>query len=201
MSVVSTYFHRTCTGIIIFGDRVSAVIMSWNPNFAAYKQPVLTLKRSKLNVYNHSILQSQSFCSLFQCDTSALGGSPSSTLTCSTASSCSASPSSTLTTSGGAQPSPQPLSLPSLHCSSTNSPSGTLSSPVSSPCPASGTITRISHGPPAQSPTSTLESKDSGIIGESCCYVSVGNPGQDFRWSTLCEFCLCVPCILHLWIF
>lgn len=117
---------------------------------------------------------------LFQCDTSALGGSPSSTLTCSTASPCSESPSSTLNTSAGAQHLPQPLSLPSPHCSSSTSPSGTLSSPVPSPapCPAPGPITRSSPGPPSQSPTSTLESKDSGIIGESCCSVCVGNPGQ-----------------------
>uniref|UniRef100_A0A3B4ZD28 Protein TANC1-like n=1 Tax=Stegastes partitus TaxID=144197 RepID=A0A3B4ZD28_9TELE len=72
------------------------------------------------------------------CDTSAQGGSPSSTLTCSTASPCSESPSSTLSTSAGA----------------------------SSPAP----------GPPSQSPTSTLESKDSGIIGVCCCCLSSGNP-------------------------
>ncbi|XP_022623962.1 protein TANC1-like [Seriola dumerili] len=63
-----------------------------------------------------------------KCDTSAQGGSPSSTLTCSTASPCSESPSSTLSTSAGGQPLPH------------------------------------SPGPPSQSPTSTLESKDSGII-------------------------------------
>uniref|UniRef100_A0A4W6D0F2 Tetratricopeptide repeat, ankyrin repeat and coiled-coil containing 1a n=1 Tax=Lates calcarifer TaxID=8187 RepID=A0A4W6D0F2_LATCA len=109
------------------------------------------------------------------CDTSAQGGSPSSTLTCSTASPCSESPSSTLSTSAGGQPLPQPLPLPSPHCSSSTSPSGTLSSPVSSstpgPAPAPGPITGSSPGPPSQSPTSTLESKDSGIIGESCCQV------------------------------
>uniref|UniRef100_A0A3B4VF38 Tetratricopeptide repeat, ankyrin repeat and coiled-coil containing 1a n=1 Tax=Seriola dumerili TaxID=41447 RepID=A0A3B4VF38_SERDU len=71
-----------------------------------------------------------------KCDTSAQGGSPSSTLTCSTASPCSESPSSTLSTSAGGQP--------------------------------------FSPGPPSQSPTSTLESKDSGIIGESCCCVFSG---------------------------
>lgn len=123
----------------------------------------------------------------FQCDTSAQGGSPSSTLTCSTASPCSESPSSTLSTSAGGQPLPQPLPLPSPHCSS--SPSGTLSSPVRSPAP--GATTGSSPGPPSQSPTSTLGSKDSGIIGESCCCcVSVGNPCQVFKrsLSTLCEF-------------
>uniref|UniRef100_A0A3B4EVM7 Protein TANC1-like n=1 Tax=Pundamilia nyererei TaxID=303518 RepID=A0A3B4EVM7_9CICH len=92
-------------------------------------------------------------------DSSAQGGSPSSTLTCSTASPCSESPSSTLSTSAGGQ------SLPH------SSPSGTLSSPASSPapCPPCGLMTGSSPGPPSQSPTSTLESKDSGIIGESCC--------------------------------
>nr|XP_046247189.1 protein TANC1-like isoform X2 [Scatophagus argus] len=101
-----------------------------------------------------------------KCDTSAQGGSPSSTLTCSTASPCSESPSSTLSTSAGGQPLSQPLSLPSPHCSSSTSPSGTLSSPVPSPapCPAPGSVTGSSPGPPSQSPTSTLESKDSGII-------------------------------------
>ncbi|XP_070816101.1 protein TANC1-like [Chaetodon trifascialis] len=102
-----------------------------------------------------------------KCDTSAQGGSPSSTLTCSTASPCSESPSSTLSTSAGGQPLPQPLSIPSPHCSSSTSPSGTLSSPVSSPTPcppAPGHITGSSPGLPSQSPTSTLESKDSGII-------------------------------------
>ncbi|XP_039983751.1 protein TANC1-like [Xiphias gladius] len=101
-----------------------------------------------------------------KCDTSAQGGSPSSTLTCSTASPCSESPSSTLSTSAGGQPLPQPLSVPSPHCSSSTSPSGTLSSPVPTPAlgPAPGPITGSSPGPPSQSPTSTLESKDSGII-------------------------------------
>lgn len=106
---------------------------------------------------------------IFQCDTSALGGSPSSTFTCSTASPCSESPSSTLSTSAGAQRLAQPLSLPSPQCSSstnTNT-SGPLCSPVKSPAPAA--LTRSSPGPPTQSPTSTLESKDSGIIGERCC--------------------------------
>lgn len=122
--------------------------------------------------------------SFFQCDTSALGGSPSSTLTCSTASPCSESPSSTLNTSAGSQPLLQPLSLPSPHCS----PSGTLSSTVPSPaaCLAPGPITRSSPGPPSQSPTSTLESKDSGIIGECWRCVSVGNPaglpGDVYPW-------------------
>uniref|UniRef100_H3CVQ8 Tetratricopeptide repeat, ankyrin repeat and coiled-coil containing 1 n=1 Tax=Tetraodon nigroviridis TaxID=99883 RepID=H3CVQ8_TETNG len=63
-----------------------------------------------------------------KCDPSALGGSPSSTLTCSTASPCSESPFSTLNTSAG------------------------------------GRASRSSPGLPSQSPTSTLESKDSGII-------------------------------------
>lgn len=108
---------------------------------------------------------------IFQCDTSALGGSPSSTFTCSTASPCSESPSSTLSTSAGAQPLAQPLSLPSPQCSSSTSTntSGPLCSPVKSPAPAAGAHTRSSPGPPTHSPTSTLESKDSGIIGESCC--------------------------------
>uniref|UniRef100_UPI0037E84B24 protein TANC1-like n=1 Tax=Semicossyphus pulcher TaxID=241346 RepID=UPI0037E84B24 len=101
-----------------------------------------------------------------KCDFSAQGGSPSSTLTCSTASPCSESPSSTLSTNAGAQSLPQPLPLPSPHCSSSTSPSGTLSSPVL--CPnsgaAPGSICGSSPGPPSQSPTSTLESKDSGII-------------------------------------
>ncbi|CAI5645139.1 unnamed protein product [Oreochromis niloticus] len=99
-------------------------------------------------------------------DSSAQGGSPSSTLTCSTASPCSESPSSTLSTSAGGQSLPQPLPLPSPHCGSSSSPSGTLSSPASSPapCPPCGLMTGSSPGPPSQSPTSTLESKDSGII-------------------------------------
>ncbi|XP_028999873.1 protein TANC1-like isoform X2 [Betta splendens] len=91
-----------------------------------------------------------------KCDTSAQGGSPSSTLTCSTASPCSGSPSSTLSTNAGSQP----LALPSPHCGSSSSP--TLPSP--SPCLAPGSTTGSSPGPPSQSPTSTLESKDSGII-------------------------------------
>uniref|UniRef100_A0A3Q2YES1 Tetratricopeptide repeat, ankyrin repeat and coiled-coil containing 1a n=1 Tax=Hippocampus comes TaxID=109280 RepID=A0A3Q2YES1_HIPCM len=65
-------------------------------------------------------------------DTSTQGGSPSSTLTCSTASPCSESPSSTLSSSNVCHP------------------------------------LALSLGPPPQSPTSTLESKDSGIIGEIC---------------------------------
>lgn len=109
-----------------------------------------------------------------QCDSSAQGGSPSSTLTCSTASPCSESPSSTLSTSAGGQSLPQPLPLPSPHSGTGTSPSGTLSSPASSPAPgpASGLTTGSSPGPPSHSPTSTLESKDSGIIGESSCCVS-----------------------------
>ncbi|KAM3876900.1 protein TANC1-like [Diretmus argenteus] len=98
-----------------------------------------------------------------KCDTSAQGGSPSSTLTCSTASPCSESPSSTLSTGPGGQP--LPLSLPLPHCGSSTSPSGTLSSPVPSlaPCPSPGLFPGTSAGP-LQSLTSTLESKDSGII-------------------------------------
>ncbi|XP_073320788.1 protein TANC1-like [Pagrus major] len=101
-----------------------------------------------------------------KCDTSAQGGSPSSTLTCSTASPCSESPSSTLSTSAGGQTLPQPLPLPSPLCSSSTSPSGTLSSPIPSPAPCHtpGPFTGSSPVPPSQSPTSTLESKDSGII-------------------------------------
>ncbi|XP_072236911.1 protein TANC1-like [Leuresthes tenuis] len=101
-----------------------------------------------------------------KCDTSAQGGSPSSTLTCSTASPCSDSPTSTLSTSAGGQSLPQPLALSSPPCGSSTSPSGTLSSPARSPgpCPASALISGSSPGPPSQSPTSTLESKDSGII-------------------------------------
>ncbi|XP_058484843.1 protein TANC1-like isoform X2 [Solea solea] len=101
-----------------------------------------------------------------KCDSSAQGGSPSSTLTCSTTSPCSESPSSTLSTSAGGQNLPQPLPLPSPHYSSSTSPTGTLSSPVSSPAPGPGpaATTGSSPGPPPQSPTSTLESKDSGII-------------------------------------
>ncbi|CAJ1049513.1 protein TANC1-like [Xyrichtys novacula] len=101
-----------------------------------------------------------------KCDSSAQGGSPSSTLTCSTTSPCSESPSSTLSHSAGGQPLHQPLPLPSPLCSSSTSPSGTLSSPVLSPAPgpATGSISRSSPVPPSHSPTSTLESKDSGII-------------------------------------
>uniref|UniRef100_A0A3P8WG48 Tetratricopeptide repeat, ankyrin repeat and coiled-coil containing 1a n=1 Tax=Cynoglossus semilaevis TaxID=244447 RepID=A0A3P8WG48_CYNSE len=101
-----------------------------------------------------------------KCDISAQGGSPSSTLTCSTASPCSESPSSTLSPPAESHHLPQPLPLPSPHYNSSNSPCGTLSSRGPSPAraPAPGGITGHSHGPPAQSPTSTLESKDSGII-------------------------------------
>ncbi|XP_041641080.1 protein TANC1-like [Cheilinus undulatus] len=101
-----------------------------------------------------------------KCDSSTQGGSPSSTLTCSTASPCSDSPSSTLSHSAGGQSLHQPLPLPSPLCSSSTSPSGTLCSPVPSPipAPAPGSITGSSPGPPSHSPTSTLESKDSGII-------------------------------------
>ncbi|XP_068435470.1 protein TANC1-like isoform X2 [Clinocottus analis] len=99
-----------------------------------------------------------------KCDTSAQGGSPSSTLTCSTASPCSESPCSTLSTSVGGKPLAQPLlPLTSPRCSTSTSPSGTLSDtvPGSAPCPAPGPV---SPGPPSQSPTSTLGSRDSGII-------------------------------------
>ncbi|KAM3625654.1 uncharacterized protein V6R79_015544 [Siganus canaliculatus] len=101
-----------------------------------------------------------------KCDASVQGGSPSSTLTCSTASPCSESPSSTLSTSAGCQSLPQTLPIPSPHCSSSTSPSRTITSPTASPTPCSvpGPITGGSRGPPSQSPTSTLESKDSGII-------------------------------------
>ncbi|KAM9861164.1 protein TANC1-like [Aulostomus maculatus] len=101
-----------------------------------------------------------------KCETPAQGGSPSSTLTCSTASPCSESPSSTLSTSAGGQPVLQPLPLPSTHCVTSTSPSGTLSGPVPSPalCSAPGGVGGSSLGPPPRSPTSTLESKDSGII-------------------------------------
>lgn len=120
-----------------------------------------------------------SFIHIFQCDTSAQGGSPTSTLTCSTASPCSGSPSSTLSTSAGGQSLSQPLSLPSPHCGPSISPSGTLPSPAPSPAP--GSISGSSPGPPSQSPTSTLESKDSGIIGECCCCVFVENSGHVFK--------------------
>lgn len=121
-----------------------------------------------------SLISWLSFFFFSQCDTSAQGGSPSSTLTRSTASPCSESPSSTLSTSAGGQPLPQPLPLPSPQCSSSTSPSGTLSSPVPSPAPgpAPGPFPGSSPGPPCQSPTSTLESKDSGITGETCGCVS-----------------------------
>uniref|UniRef100_A0A1A8B7M0 Tetratricopeptide repeat, ankyrin repeat and coiled-coil containing 1 n=1 Tax=Nothobranchius furzeri TaxID=105023 RepID=A0A1A8B7M0_NOTFU len=84
------------------------------------------------------------------------------------------SPTSTLSTSAGGQPLPQSLPLSSPRCGSGSSPSGTLSSPGRSParspvrspapCPTSGLISASSPGPPSQSPNSTLESKDSGII-------------------------------------
>ncbi|XP_061609326.1 protein TANC1 isoform X3 [Phyllopteryx taeniolatus] len=95
-------------------------------------------------------------------DTPAQGGSPSSTLTCGTASPCSGSPSSTLSSSNVCHP----LPLPSPHGGSSLSPSGTLSSPVRGPaqCSPAALVAGSSLGPPPQSPTSTLESKDSGII-------------------------------------
>uniref|UniRef100_A0A8C7YPV2 Tetratricopeptide repeat, ankyrin repeat and coiled-coil containing 1a n=1 Tax=Oryzias sinensis TaxID=183150 RepID=A0A8C7YPV2_9TELE len=101
-----------------------------------------------------------------KCDIFTQGGSPSSTLTCSTTSPCSESPTSTLSTSAGGQCLPQPLPLSVPHCGSSTSPSGTLCSPSRSParCSAAGLIPGNSPGPPSQSPTSTLESKDSGII-------------------------------------
>ncbi|MEQ2288378.1 hypothetical protein AMECASPLE_021975 [Ameca splendens] len=101
-----------------------------------------------------------------KCDTSVQGGSPSSTLTCSTTSPCTESPTSTLSISAGGQSLTQSLPLTSPHCGSSTSPCGTLSSPAHSPapCPTSGLISVSSPGPPSQSPTSTLESKDSGII-------------------------------------
>ncbi|XP_035991978.1 protein TANC1 [Fundulus heteroclitus] len=101
-----------------------------------------------------------------KCDTSVQGGSPSSTLTCSTTSPCTESPTSTLSTNAGGHSLPQPLPLSSPRCGSSSSPCGTLSSPAHSPapCPTSGLICVSSSGPPSQSPTSTLESKDSGII-------------------------------------
>uniref|UniRef100_A0A3Q4N2D8 Tetratricopeptide repeat, ankyrin repeat and coiled-coil containing 1a n=1 Tax=Neolamprologus brichardi TaxID=32507 RepID=A0A3Q4N2D8_NEOBR len=112
-------------------------------------------------------------------DSSAQGGSPSSTLTCSTASPCSESPSSTLSTSAGGQ----------------SFPSGTLSSPASSPapCPPCGLMTGSSPGPPSQSPTSTLESKDSGIIGENCCCsVSPDAICSYYRTSNFSAVCMCI---------
>uniref|UniRef100_A0A3B5KX80 Tetratricopeptide repeat, ankyrin repeat and coiled-coil containing 1a n=1 Tax=Xiphophorus couchianus TaxID=32473 RepID=A0A3B5KX80_9TELE len=68
---------------------------------------------------------------------------------------------------------PQSLPLSSPHRGSSSSPCGTLSSPAHSPtpCPTSGLISVSSPGPPTQSPTSTLESKDSGIIGGYATYV------------------------------
>ncbi|XP_047218740.1 protein TANC1-like isoform X2 [Girardinichthys multiradiatus] len=101
-----------------------------------------------------------------KCDTSVQGGSPSSTLTCSTTSPCTESPTSTLSISAGGQSLTQSLPLTSPHCGSSTSPCGTLSSPAHSPapCPTSGLISVSSPGLPSQSPTSTLESKDSGII-------------------------------------
>ncbi|KAM8878002.1 protein TANC1-like isoform 1-T1 [Synchiropus picturatus] len=95
-------------------------------------------------------------------DTPVHGGSPSPTLTRSTASPCSESPSSTLSTNAKGQL--QPLSLP--HCGPNNSPCGALSSPVSSPVSGSapGAVQGNSLALPPQSPNSTLESKDSGII-------------------------------------
>lgn len=138
--------------------------------------------QSLFSTFIYGLTFSNPFSSLVffpQYDSSAQGGSPSSTLTCSTASPCSESPSSTLSTSAGGQSLPQPLPLPSPHCGSSSSPSGTLSSPASSPapCPPCGLMTGSSPGPPSQSPTSTLESKDSGIIGESCCCCSVSPDG------------------------
>ncbi|XP_020493540.1 protein TANC1 isoform X2 [Labrus bergylta] len=118
-----------------------------------------------------------------KCDSSAQGGSPSSTLTCSTASPCSESPSSTLSHSAGGQPLYQPLPLPSPHCSSNTSPSGTLSHPVPSPAPGSapGFITGNSPGLPSHSPTSTLESKDSGIIA------TITSSSENEERSASCE--------------
>ncbi|KAL6112900.1 tanc1 [Pungitius sinensis] len=88
-------------------------------------------------------------------DTSAQGGSPSPTLTCSTASPCSESPCSTLSTSVGGQ------LLASPHCGSSTSPTGTLSNsgPSSAPCAAAGPL---SPGPPTQSPAATSVGKDGG---------------------------------------
>ncbi|XP_072321881.1 protein TANC1-like isoform X2 [Eucyclogobius newberryi] len=89
------------------------------------------------------------------------GGSPSSTLTCSTASPCSESPCSTLGIAPGGKCLPQPLAPPSPHSSC--SPCGTLSSPTSL-APSTALLSGNIPGHTAQSPTSTLESKDSGII-------------------------------------
>ncbi|KAM4631174.1 protein TANC1-like [Polymixia lowei] len=102
-----------------------------------------------------------------KCDISAQGGSPSSTLTCSTTSPCSESPSSTLSTGAGGQPAPLPLplALPPANASPCPSPCGTLSSPVPNPVPCSSPGPFAGKGPgPVQSPASTLESKDSGVI-------------------------------------
>lgn len=133
-----------------------------------------------------------------QCDTSAQGGSPSSTLTCSTASPCSESPCSTLSYSVGGKPSPH-----------STSPSGTLSDtvPSSAPCPAAGPI---SPGPPSESPTSTLGSKDSGIIGEGVAvypYPTASFPvfpvplqPQGFS-SLLSNLGHCCLCCLWVWFF
>ncbi|XP_076011431.1 protein TANC1-like [Genypterus blacodes] len=95
-----------------------------------------------------------------KCDTSGQGGSPGSSLTCSTASPCSDSPSSTLSTRAGGH------ILPLSQCSTSTSPCGTLSSSASHPVPCSGPGLFIGNSPglPSRSPTSTLESKDSGII-------------------------------------
>ncbi|KAK7913177.1 hypothetical protein WMY93_013388 [Mugilogobius chulae] len=85
-----------------------------------------------------------------KCDISMQGGSPSSTLTCSTASPVRRAPCA-----------PHPLAPPSPHSSC--SPCGTLSSPTSL-APSTALLAGNIPGPSAQSPTSTLESKDSGII-------------------------------------
>ncbi|CAL9701468.1 unnamed protein product [Knipowitschia caucasica] len=85
------------------------------------------------------------------------GGSPSSTLTCSTASPCSESPCSTLGVSSGG------MCLPPQSPHSSCSPCGTLSSPTTQ-APSTALHSGNIPGPNAQSPTSTLESKDSGII-------------------------------------
>uniref|UniRef100_A0A7N8Y465 Tetratricopeptide repeat, ankyrin repeat and coiled-coil containing 1a n=1 Tax=Mastacembelus armatus TaxID=205130 RepID=A0A7N8Y465_9TELE len=90
-----------------------------------------------------------------KCDTSAQGGSPSSTLTCSTSSPCSESPSSTLSNSAGGQPLPHP-------------------------------------GPPSQSPTSTLESKDSGIIEQQ---LFMSDVTMDTVIDLSSEFDTCVVCM------
>ncbi|XP_056134483.1 protein TANC1-like [Lampris incognitus] len=99
-----------------------------------------------------------------KCETPAQGGSPSSTLTCSTASPSSESPSSTLSTCAGGQP--VGLPLPVVPCCGSNiSPCGTLSSPTPNPAPGPGPGQFAGNTTGSvQSPTSTLESKDSGII-------------------------------------